>query len=155
MNKTSIKQLFFVGLCILAQYTHTTTNNSLFIDRPFGEDIARELILEQNAWTQKYHGWFGTLQLAAQYSRSWENNSLTGLGAYPFWSEKNTMTVGSNLSPTPIDGGPLKKPDQLYDIDAYQFGLGPVNENDIISLNPTISHGGINMLFFIGSNEKE
>ncbi|NBX78312.1 hypothetical protein EBQ93_03010 [bacterium] len=155
MNKTSIKQLFFVGLCILAQYTHTTTNNSLFIDRPFGADIARELILEQNAWTKQCHGWFGTLQVAGQYTQSWESNSSTGLGAYPFWSGNNTMTVGSNLSPTPIGGGPLQAPDVLYDVDAYQFGLGPVTEHDTITLNPIISHAGVDILFFIGAHEDE
>lgn len=157
MNKTFIKQLFFVGMCIFAQYINatTTTNNSLFLDRPFGADIARELILEQNAWTEQYHGWFGTLQVAGQYSQSWESHASTGLGAYPFWSGKNTMTVGSNISPTPIGGGALQTPDVLYDIDAYQFGLGPVTQNDTITLNPTIAHAGVDILFFIGAHEDE
>lgn len=136
-----------------------TQSQNLLLDRPFGADMARELILEQNAWQGKFDGWFGTFQVAGQYNRNWNAGAADGIGARPFWSGSNTMTVGSNLSATTTisNAAPAAAPNPV-DVDAYQFGLGPVAANTTgksITLAPVIYNAGADFLFFVGQNEEE
>ena len=70
---------------------------------------------------------------AAQYMQSF-GSSCKGLGAMPFWSGTNTMTIGTN------DGN--------SDVDAYQFGMGDVTTPGSITLSPYVQHTGVDFMFY-------
>jgi hypothetical protein len=142
-----------------ATTTAVTQSQNLLLDRPFGADIARELILSQNAWQGKFDGWFGTFQVAGQYNRNWNADAADGIGARPFWSGSNVMTVGNNESGTTIGANvPLVAPTTgLVDVDAYQFGLGKTvaANKGSITLAPVVYNAGADFLFFVGQSEDE
>lgn len=75
---------------------------------------------------------------AGQYMQSFGN--ACKLGAMPFWSGSNVMTIGNNNGES--------------DVDAYQFGMGDVQvNNDIvqqgtIKLSPNVQHTGVDMMFY-------
>ncbi len=82
------------------------------------------------------------LSTAGQYMQSF-SGGCKGLGAMPFWSGTNKMTLGNN--------------DGLSDVDLYQFGMGQVAttvvdgvtvaEQGFIALNPKVQHAGVDFMF--------
>lgn len=85
----------------------------------------------------------GYFHVVAEYMQSFgqDCNGCNNLGAMPFWSGTNTLTVGNNDGKAHLDG--------------YQFGLGNIqkdlNGNTIIGaiqLNPTIQHVGADILLY-------
>lgn len=89
--------------------------------------------------------WLHRFGFATEYMQNFSNNACNGLGAMPFWSGTNTMTIGNN--------------DGKADLDAYQFGMGNVvvNENGVggtITLSPNVQHVGTEFLLF-GMQEKK
>lgn len=144
------KQIFLAatGLAVTfftAPRQETTTNRPTFFQRPFCMDIARELMAQQSAWAelQDTKDWFGTWQISAQYYHNMNSGNTTGIGAYPFWSGKNSMTVGNNSFGAT----------QTYDVDAYQFGLGPVTTSGTITISPEMYSAGINFLLYASNHE--
>jgi len=66
-------------------------------------------------------------------------NSCKNLGAMPFWSGTNQLTVGNN--------------DGRADLDAYQLGLGNIQTDEngiggIIQLNPKVQSVGTDMMMY-------
>lgn len=144
----NVKQIFFAatGLAVSFQILpETTINHPTFFMRPFCMDMAREIMQEQSAWSdlQDTKDWFGTFQISAQYFHNMNSTNPTGIGAYPFWSGTNSMTVGNNAYGAT----------QTYDVDAYQFGLGPVANPGTITISPEIYSAGINFFLYAGNHE--
>jgi hypothetical protein len=123
------------------------TNRGTFMQRPFCMDMAREIMAEQSAWVnmQDNQNWFGTIQATVQYYQNMNTTNPTGMGAYPFWTGTNSMTVGNNAFGTT----------QNFDVDAYQFGLGPVTTSGTISISPIMYSAGVNFLLYAGNYEYE
>ena len=127
--------------------TAKTTSNNTFVGRSFSTDMARELMAEQAAWTMNADSdsWYGTLQVIGQYNRNFKSNSANGIGAYPFWSGSNVMTVGSNASTATT----------LNQLDSYQFGLGLQATAGEVALNPVLYNAGADFLFYVGAHQTE
>ena len=144
----NVKQIFFAATGFAVSFStlpQITTNHTNFFARPFCMDIAREILAEQSAWAnlQDTKDWFGTFQISAQYYQNMNSTNPTGIGAYPFWSGTNSMTVGNNAYGTT----------QNYDVDAYQFGLGPVTTSGTITISPEIYSAGINFFLYASNHE--
>ena len=91
------------------------------------------------------NSWLNRVGFASEYMQSFDNKNCHGLGAMPFWSGTNTMTIGQG--------------DGKADLDAYQFGMGDVkvDENGIagtITLAPKVQHVGAELLWFNMQNKK-
>ena len=131
-----------------------TISQNEFAPRPFSSNMGQEIILEKAAWhgIPKPDSWHGTVQISLSYNQMFSpfGNPEEGLGARPFWSGTNTMTVGNNanLADPNFNGGP-------YDVDAWQFGLGPVTNQGTITLNPTLHQQGAFIIIYIGSRQEE
>lgn len=69
---------------------------------------------------------------AGQYMQSFGKDC--GLGAVPFWSGTNTMTIGTN--------------DGESNVDAYQFGMGDVVTPGAITLSPNVQQYGADLMFY-------
>ena len=69
---------------------------------------------------------------------SWNQSENEGIGAFPFWSGTNVMSVGTNTDSSSLD--------------AYQFGLGTVATIGTIELNPIVYQGGADFLVYFGSS---
>lgn len=92
----------------------------------------REILIlqELNLKKQNGKGWINIFGAAPEYMQSFgKDNGKYGLGALPFWSGTNSMTIGTN--------------DGLSDLDAYQFGLGQVVTQGKITLEPLVKQMGV------------
>lgn len=69
---------------------------------------------------------------AGRYMQSFGNGCK--LGAMPFWSGTNTMTIGTS--------------DGKSNLDAYQFGMGEVETPGSITLSPNVQQFGADMMFY-------
>lgn len=91
--------------------------------------------------------WLNRVGFATEYMQSLNSNNCTGLGAMPFWSGTNSMTIGNN--------------DGKADLDAYQFGMGNVVTADdtgiagTITLSPKVQHVGTEFLWYGMQNKDE
>lgn len=129
--------------CASACNTGCSTSKNYFYSRAFSSYSSRNLILEKpllQVETER-DTWNGTISIATEYMSNFGQKCGTckNIGAMPFWSGTNEMTVGINNGKA--------------NIDAYQFGLGniDVDSNGIggtISLNPKIQQIGADFLFY-------
>lgn len=71
------------------------------------------------------------LSAAGQYMQNFGCNTM---GALPFWSGTNTMTIGTN--------------DGESSLDAYQFGMGDVTTPGSIKLDPQVQEFGVDILWY-------
>ena len=126
------------------------TSQNTFVGRAFSTDMARELMAEQAAWTMNADSdsWYGTMQVIGQYNRNFKSSSATGIGAMPFWSGTNVMTVGNNAHGSVAAGAP-------YQLDSYQFGLGAQATPGLVLLNPVLYSAGADFLFYVGAHQTE
>lgn len=136
--------LFQILLCSLFfqnSFTDSVISKNLFQSHSFGSSSAREILLMKQAYVDllDHDEWQGTLSLATEYSQNFGNSSLQTLGAMPFWSGSNIMTIGTN--------------DGRSDVDAYQFGMGDVTELGSICLQPCIQQVGTDMLLYFAQNK--
>ncbi len=138
--------------CSVASTCDTTCSTSVntWLPRAFSSYSSRQLIQEKPLFQTESNRdeWFGTLSMATEYMANFGQKcgSCKNLGARPFWSGTNTMTVGNN--------------DGSANVDAYQFGLGNVvvGEDGIggtISLNPQIMHIGTDLLLYFTQKKDE
>ena len=150
-------RLIILGILTLWQVSllpSSTISKNTFLARSFSTDMAREMLLQKAAWNgiPKPDSWHGTLQVALQYNQMFNafGNPEEGLGARPFWSGTNTMTVGNNanLADPYFDGGP-------YDVDGWQFGLGTVSTPGSITLTPTFHQQGAVLFVYVGAHQEE
>ena len=125
-----------------------TISANTFVGRSFSTNMATELMAEQAAWKQDPNeGYHSTFQVIGQYNRNFKSTATNGIGAYPFWSGTNSMTVGNNAY-----GAAAPAPFQL---DSYQFGLGAQATPGSVELNPVLYNAGADMLFYIGAHQTE
>lgn len=105
-------------------------SQNLWQPRSFSSYKTREIIALQNYELQK-----NILSVSFEYMQSF-GNDCDRLGALPFWSGTNTMTIGSN--------------DGKSNLDAYQFGLGKdIIKTGSITLKPEVQHVGGELLWRI------
>lgn len=77
---------------------------------------------------------------ASEYTQNFGKEcGRLGLGALPFWSGTNSMTIGTN--------------DGKSDLDAYQFGLGEVKTQGKITLSPRIQEVGVTVFNYSLQNK--
>lgn len=127
--------------------TYTSRNTMLF--RPFCSYAYHDILAQKHELqnnTQQLHAM--SLTVTPEYMQSFgcKCNGTKSLGAYPFWSETNEMTIGNNSGQA--------------DIDAWQFGLGNVivDENGIagkIRLNPKIQQAGADIALHYAHRKNE
>lgn len=88
------------------------------------------LVLQQlNIKKQNGKGWINVFGDTTEYMQNFGKDcGRYGLGALPFWSGTNSMTIGTN--------------DGKSDLDAYQFGLGEVVTQGKITLMPLVKQMG-------------
>ncbi|MBV8661053.1 MAG: hypothetical protein JO129_02825, partial [Candidatus Dependentiae bacterium] len=137
-----IKLLLAMITCISSSTISATSevsiSKNLFLQRAFSANTARELLMEGHVTPTDFDGFYSFFSFTGAYQHSWEQNEEYGLGAFPFWSGTNVMTVGTNNGAAAVD--------------AYQFGLGQVLTAGTITLNPIVYQGGTDLLLYLGSS---
>jgi hypothetical protein len=145
-HKTANKQklqLLFATLTLLASATLSANSDvsiskNLFLQRAFSANTSRELIMEGQVETTDFDGFYSFFSFTGAYQHSWNQSENEGIGAFPFWSGTNVMSVGTNTDSSSLD--------------AYQFGLGTVATIGTIELNPIVYQGGADFLLYFGSS---
>ncbi|NBV40391.1 hypothetical protein EBR77_00945 [bacterium] len=142
IKQSCILSLTFFSTCMFTQ----DSSQNAFFPRPFTTDMAREIILQSDAWTGNADGdnGYGTAQITMQYYRNIHENKATGIGSLPFWSNSNNMTIGNNING--VDN-------ERANVSAWQFGLGSVSEQGTITLAPIVKNIGFNIFLYFGSEE--
>lgn len=108
---------------------------NLWQPRAFSSYGSREIYHLKDLYDHpfKQDAWDGTFSASIEYMQSSENNNgSTNLGAMPFWSGTNSMTIGTNNGKS--------------DVDAYQFGMGNAIKQGEITLNPRVQQVGTELL---------
>lgn len=164
MVNKSMKKLF-VGLAVLSTAANLSAaavqsqSKGFFQPRPSSANVAREMLMQPNHHEQR-EGWGANFSATGFYQRGWNENSVdtgatdsqvSGMGAFPFWSTTNQMTVGSNLAASSAATTDAN-------VDAYQFGLGPVVVGATaatIELDPIIYQAGADFMFIVNSSQME
>ena len=168
MVKESIKKII-IGLAAFSTINlfgssggqTLSMSKNFFQPRAFSANLSREMLME-GFKHRDLDEWYGEFSATAVYQRSWSThndnsgsdasstfstnpdvNAGFGLGAFPFWSGTNSMTVGGTNSGS-----------ASFNVDAYQFGLGLVTAPGSITLNPLIYQTGADFMFILGSEEK-
>ncbi len=136
--------------------TGCATAQNLYQPHAFSVSMSREIMLEKAAWypMMDEEGWHGTFGVGFDFQHSFNSNCktnadtigsgcCTALGSLPFWSSNNSnvMTVGDNSG--------------AFNVDAYQFGMGPVTTNGAISLTPVVYQTGADFMLYVGSHKTE
>lgn len=136
------KKVFLVSMISFLS-THLpaeiSVSANLFLGRAFSANIAREMLMTGPTNHQSDGDLNGFIAADVAYQRAWNQSDTQGIGAYPFWSTINSMTVGDNSG--------------TYNVDAYQFGLGPVTTTGSITLDPIIYQTGSDFMFYIRSQQ--
>ena len=135
MHEQKIFFILLTSLLYASLSAEISVSANLFLGRSFSANIAREMMMTGPINQFSSGNANGFFAIDGAYQRMWNQSETQGIGAYPFWSEFNSMTVGNNSG--------------NYNIDAYQFGLGPVTTNGSISLNPTIYQDGSDFMFYV------
>ncbi|MDP3787683.1 MAG: hypothetical protein Q8Q60_00010 [Candidatus Chromulinivorax sp.] len=145
-SNTKRLQLLFATLTCLAASTISANSDvsiskNLFLHRAFSANTSRELLMEGHIEATDFDGFFSFFSCTGAYQHSWNQSASEGIGAFPFWSGTNVMTVGTNLSNSSLD--------------AYQFGLGTVTTDGSIELDPIVYQGGADFLLFFGASTND
>lgn len=122
-----------VLLADCAESSCQNTSQNFWMPRAFNSYRTREMLMLQDHQSRK-----NILSFSSEYMQNFGCKS-DRLGALPFWSGSNTMTIGTN--------------DGKSDLDAYQFGLGEVIKEGTITLTPKIKHIGGEMLWRVAHSE--
>ncbi|AXK60294.1 hypothetical protein [Candidatus Chromulinivorax destructor] len=127
-----------------------STSKGFIQPRPSSGNIAREMMMESNYRHTDSGSWFGEFSATGFYQRYWtQGDQENGLGAFPFWSGSNTMTIGNNEQVS------TTTPSTLANVDAYQFGLGQVTPGAnpaTINLNPIFYQAGTDFMLIMGQS---
>lgn len=122
-------------------------SQNLWQPHAFSNYASREILLMKDIDLDVDKEWVTRFGFATEYMQSFNNDSCNGLGALPFWSGTNKMTIGDNSGD--------------YDLDAYQFGMGNLLLNDdeaivksgSITLAPNIQHVGTEFMWYLVQNQ--
>lgn len=117
-------------------------SQNLWQPHAFSNYASRELLILEGLEIDNSHynqKWLSRLGFATEYMKNF-GKSCQGLGAMPFWSGSNKMTIGNNTGQA--------------DLDAFQFGMGDIvtESNGIagtIALNPEVQHTGTEFLWYV------
>ena len=130
-----------------------STSKGFLQPRASSANIAREMLMEPGAQQPSSGSWYGEFSATGFYQRYWSpNNEMNELGALPFWSGTNLMSIGNNTQAS------TTAPIVLANVDAYQFGMGPVNPGQnpaSIKLDPIVYQAGTDFMFIIGASAIE
>ncbi len=136
------KRIVLAGMAILFSTSlsaEISVSANLFLGRAFSANIAREMLMTGPINQFSNGDVNGFFAIDAAYQRAWNQSEAQGIGAYPLWSQTNSMSVGT------LDG--------LSNVDAYQFGLGSVTTVGNMSLNPVIYQDGSDFMFYVRSKQ--
>lgn len=123
--------------------SNCSESKNFFNARAFSSHSSRNLILEKSVFQTESERdeWNGTLSVAVDYMSNFGQKcgSCKNIGAMPFWSGTNELTIGNN--------------DGKANLDAYQFGMGNVNVGEdgiagVLQLNPRITQLGADFLLY-------
>ncbi len=129
------------AVCEKVCNTKCSTSKNFWYPRSFSSYQYHDLFQMKHTYPSKKR--YGKLNLSflTEYMQNIEGkcNSCKNLGALPFWSGTNQLTIGNN--------------DGRADLDAYQLGMGNVitDENGIggvIQLNPLVQFAGTDMMMY-------
>lgn len=128
-----------------------STSKNTWIPRSFVSSSFHTILLQNQRFYQASdQGWCRVLLGTSEYSQSFGQkwNSHSNLGAMPFWSGTNIMTVGNH------DGD--------ADLDAYQFGLADIKRDEqgktmigTIALNPEVRQVGTDIIFYAAQKKEK
>jgi hypothetical protein len=142
-NNDYTKKIFFITIFMfVAEHLSAEVSiaANLFLGRAFSANIAREMLMAGPTNDQSDGNVNGFIVIDAAYQRAWNQSDTQGIGAYPFWSNFNSMTVGNNSG--------------NFNVDAYQFGLGNITSTtSSITLDPIIYQTGSDFMFYIRSHQ--
>jgi hypothetical protein len=148
VTKVSTK---YVRLCLATLLTicslkltataDVSISKNLFLQRAFSANTSRELLMEGHVTPTDFDGFYSFFSVTGAYQHSWNESENQGIGALPFWSGTNVMSVGTNSSNSSLD--------------AYQFGLSTVTENGSVQLNPIVYQGGADFLVYFGASTND
>lgn len=106
-------------------------SQNLWEPHSYANTGTRQILVLQELNIKKPNGkgWINVFGDATEYEQSFgKDHGRYGLGALPFWSGTNSMTIGTN--------------DGKSDLDAYQFGLGEALTQGKITLSPLVKQMG-------------
>lgn len=141
-------QLFVLGSSNLeantsACKTNCYTSRNLYLPRAFSSYSMHEILhngflVGLNHTKEDHHAYTA---FTFEYMQNFGSKSCcrSNLGALPFWSGTNSMTIGNNKGKA--------------DVDAYQFGLGDVEVDatgiaGAVHLCPKVQHIGGDLMFY-------
>lgn len=139
--KLLLTTLTLVASSTLSATSDVSISKNLFLQRAFSANTARELIMEGHVTPTDFDGFYSFFSLTGAYQHSWNQSDDQGMGAFPFWSGTNVMTIGNNASNSSLDG--------------YQFGLSQVTAPGTITLNPILYQGGADFLLYFGASTND
>ena len=140
---TALSPSYIQTSCTQQCDTTCSQSKNLFLPRAFSSYSSRTLIQEKSVLQVESDRseWNGTLSVDVEYMSNFGQKCGTckNIGALPFWSGTNTLTIGTN--------------DGKAQLDAYQLGMGniAVDSNGIggiIELNPSIQQVGADVLLY-------
>jgi hypothetical protein len=114
-------------------------SQNFFHMRAFSSSSIREIYMLKSMYmadTPNEFGWRKDFAFALEYMSNFGakcDSCQQNLGSLPFWSGTNKMTYGTNNGQS--------------NLDAYQFGMGDVQNQGTIELNVDIMHVGCDLLF--------
>lgn len=120
-------------------------SQNLWQPHAFSAYGSREILLMKDIHLSTDKEWVSRFGTATEYMQSFNNDNCHGLGALPFWSGTNKMTIGDNSGD--------------YDLDAYQFGLGDLAtvggelQSGKITLAPKVQHVGSELMWYLVQNQ--
>ena len=152
---SKIKKLLSIGLLGLSVFVDSSEecsssncespiSQNLWQPHAFSGYALQDILILQGLDCQKDQGdWVNRFGFVTEYMQNF-GKDCQSLGAMPFWSGTNTMTIGNH--------------DGKADLDAYQFGMGDVVTDadgiaGTITLNPQVQHVGTEFLWYIMQNE--
>ena len=140
-----LHKIFLIGtmfLCATKLSAEVSISANLFLGRAFSANMARELLMTAPVNQFSDGNWNGFFSGTAVYQSARNGTKAHGIGAYPFWSNTNVMTIGDNSGD--------------YNVDAYQFGMGAITPTtSTISLNPIIYQDGSDFMFYAAAKADE
>ena len=119
------------GDCCKSTVKTCNFSKNLWQPRSFPSYNLREIYMLKDLYDHpfKHDEWDGTFSYAFEFMQSFDTSTPSqNLGAMPFWSGTNSMTIGNNNGQS--------------DVDAYQFGMGETLSPGVITLSPKAQHFG-------------
>ncbi|MBI2352739.1 hypothetical protein HYV11_00670 [Candidatus Dependentiae bacterium] len=128
-----------------ASSCESSKSQNLWQPHAFSAYGTREILLMKDIDFSVDKEWVSRFGVASEYMQSFNNDNCSGLGALPFWSGTNKMTIGDNSG--------------NFDLDAYQFGMGYVNtvngevQSGKVTLAPKIQQVGSELMWYLVQNK--